>query len=78
LIFPSDYSRRHRARLLGLVGQVIPDPIRLDRIVAADPEPKYVTFINPQPSKCVTVFARIATTVYCQRPDLPLLIGLMP
>ncbi len=49
VIFPSEYSRGHHARLLGLDGPVIPDPIPLDRIVAADPEPQYVTFINPQP-----------------------------
>src|SRR5271166_4062150 len=33
---------------------------------------------TPQPSKSVTVFARIATAVYRGRPDLSLLIGLMP
>ncbi len=78
VIFPSEYSRSHYARLLGLDGPVIPDPISLDRIVSADPEPKHVTFINPQPSKCVKVFVRIATAGYRVRPDLPLLIGLMP
>ena len=57
VIFPSEYSRRYHARLLGLDGPVIPDPIPLDRIVAKDPEPKYVTFINPQPSKGMAVFA---------------------
>ncbi len=45
----SEYSRCHHARLMGLDGPVIPDPIPLDCIVAAEPEPKYVTFINPQP-----------------------------
>ncbi len=47
VIFPSEYSRRHHARLLGLDGPVIPDSIPLDRIFATDPKPKYVTFINP-------------------------------
>jgi UDP-N-acetylglucosamine:LPS N-acetylglucosamine transferase len=37
VIFPSEYSRRHHARLLGLAGPVIPNPIPLDRIVAAQP-----------------------------------------
>ncbi|HKM82334.1 MAG TPA: hypothetical protein VJY15_15400 [Candidatus Acidoferrum sp.] len=59
VIFPSEYSRRHHARLLGLDGPVIPDPIPLDRIVAADQEPKYVTFINPQPSKGMAQGLRI-------------------
>jgi Glycosyltransferase Family 4 len=76
VIFPSEYSRRHHARLLGLDGPVIPDPIPLDRIVAADPEPKYVTFINPQPSKGMTVFARIAIEMSARRPDIPFLTPL--
>ena len=63
VIFPSEYSRRHHAWLLGLDGPVIPDPIPLDRIVAADTEPKYVTFINPQSAKGMAVFARIAVVL---------------
>ncbi len=59
IIFPSEYSRRHY-RQIGLEGTVIPDPIPLDRVIADDPDPKCVTFINPQPEKGVTVFARIA------------------
>ena len=59
IIFPSEYSRRHYRRL-GLDGTVIADPIPLDRVVAENPEPQYVTFINPQPEKGTTVFARIA------------------
>ena len=54
MIFPSEYSRRHYARLVGLDGPVIPDPIPLDRIVVENPEPQYVTFINPQLPKGVT------------------------
>jgi glycosyltransferase involved in cell wall biosynthesis len=74
VIFPSEYSRRHYSRLLGLDGPVIPDPISLARVVAMDPEPKYVTFINPQPAKGVTVFARIALELGRRRPDIPLLV----
>ena len=74
VIFPSEYSRRHHARLIGLDGPVIPDPIPLDRIVAENPEPTYVTFINPQPPKGMTVFARIAIELNRKRPDIPLLV----
>ncbi len=73
VIFPSEYSRRYHTRLLNLDGPVIPDPIPLDPIVAADPEPRYLTFINPQPSKGVTVFARIAAELNQSRPEIPLL-----
>ncbi len=74
VIFPSEYSRRHSQRKIGLDGTVIPDPIRLDRVVADNPEPKYVTFINPQPDKGATVFARIALELNRRRPDIPLLV----
>ena len=74
MIFLSEYSRHHHARLLGVDGPVIPDPIPLDRLVAADPEPKYATFINTQPSKGMAVFARIAVVFNECRPDIPLLV----
>jgi len=74
VIFPSEYSRHHHARLLGLDGPVIPDPIPLDRLVAADPAPKCVTFINPQPSKGMAVFARIAVALNEHRPDISVLV----
>jgi glycosyltransferase involved in cell wall biosynthesis len=72
-IFPSEYSRRHHRRI-GLNGPVIPDPIPLDRVVAEAPEPKYVTFINPQSDKGVAVFARIALKLGARRPEIPILV----
>ena len=60
IIFPSEYSRQLYLRRVGLDGVVIPDPIRLDKLIAENPEPQYVTFINPQPEKGAAVFARIA------------------
>jgi glycosyltransferase involved in cell wall biosynthesis len=74
IIFPSEYSRRFHASRLGLEGTVIPDPIRLDRLVAEAPDPKYGTFINPQPDKGAAVFARIAIELDKRRPDIPLLL----
>jgi glycosyltransferase involved in cell wall biosynthesis len=74
IIFPSEYSRRFHASRLGLGGTVIPDPIRLDQVVAERLDPKYVTFINPQPDKGVTVFARIALELGARRPDIPILV----
>ena len=74
VIFPSEYSRRYHARLLGLDGPVIPGPIALDRVVVAHPEPQYVTFVNPQLPKGVTIFARIAVELNRRRPDIPLLV----
>ena len=74
IIFPSEYSRRHYARRVGVDGAVIPDPIRLDKVIAEDREPKYVTFINPQPDKGAAVFARIALELGRRRPEIPLLV----
>jgi glycosyltransferase involved in cell wall biosynthesis len=74
VIFPSEYSRRLYARRVGLDGTVISDPIRLDKVIAENPEPRYVTFINPQPDKGAAVFARIALELGRRRPDIPLLV----
>ncbi len=74
IIFPSEYSRRLYARRVGIDGVAIPNPIRLDKVIADNPEPQYVTFINPQPEKGVTVFARIALELARRRPDIPLLV----
>ena len=74
IIFPSEYSRRHYRHRVGLDGVVIPDAIRLDKVIAENPEPSYVTFINPQPDKGVAVFARIALELGRRRPDIPLLV----
>jgi len=46
VIFPSEYSRRHHARLLGLDGPVIPNPIPLDRIVVNNPDLQYVALVT--------------------------------
>jgi glycosyltransferase involved in cell wall biosynthesis len=74
IIFPSEYSRRFHARRLGIDGPVIPDPLALERVVAAERDPRYVTFINPQPVKGATVFARIAMELDRRRPEIPLLV----
>ncbi len=61
-------------RRVGIDGVAIPNPIRLGKVIAESPEPRYVTFINPQPEKGVTVFARIALELGRRRPDIPLLV----
>jgi len=73
IIFPSEYSRRFHQRRLGLDGVAIPYRIRLDRVIAGNPAPTYVTLINPQLDKGLTVFARIALELNERRPEIPLL-----
>lgn len=74
VLVPSEYSRRHHARLIGLESTAIPYPLRRDRVVAADPEPRYVTLVNPQAAKGAAVFARIALELQARRPEIPLLV----
>jgi glycosyltransferase involved in cell wall biosynthesis len=74
VLVPSGYARRFYARRLGLDSTAIPYPLCPERVVASDPEPRYVTFINPQATKGATVFARIALELGRRRPDIPLLV----
>ena len=74
VLVPSEYARRLYARRLGLETAAIPYPLRSDRVVAVNPEPKYLTFVNPQPAKGTSVFARIAAELDRRRPDIPLLV----
>ncbi len=74
VLVPSEFTRRFYARRVGQDCTAIPYPLRFDRVVAKDPEPRYLTFVNPQPAKGVTVFARIAAELDRRRPDIPLLV----
>ncbi len=74
ILFPSEYSRRFYRDRVGLDGTVIRYPMRLDRAIAEAPDPRYVTLVNPQPEKGLTVFARIAMELGRRRPDIPLLV----
>lgn len=74
VLFPSEYSRRDYSRRLGIDGPAIPYPVRLDRVIAENREPTYVTFVNPQPEKGAAVFARIALELGQKRPEIPLLV----
>lgn len=72
--FPSEYTRRFYKQRVGIEGVVVPDLLRRERVVSEDPAPRYVTFVNPQPAKGVTVFARIAHELNHRRPDIPILV----
>ncbi len=74
VLVPSEFSRRFHARRLGIECTALPYPLRPERTVADNPQPQYLTFVNPQPAKGVTVFARIASELDRLRPDIPLLV----
>ncbi len=74
VLVPSEYSRRHYARRLGLDCVAIAPPVVPGRVLAVSPEPRYLTFVNPQRDKGAAVFARIAVELAARRPEIPLLV----
>ena len=71
---PSEFSRQHHWAKLGLACHTLPNVIDWPRVAAAGREPRYVTFVNPQTTKGLFVFARIAEMLARRRPDIPLLV----
>ncbi len=74
LLVPTNCARRHYARRLGRDCTHIPLPLNPARYIAADAEPRYVTFVNPQVLKGAGVVARIAAELNRRRPEIPFLI----
>ena len=64
VLVPTEYAWR-----LGLDCAALELPLRRDRVVAATPEPRHLTFVNPAPAKGLTVFARIALELLRRRPE---------
>jgi len=74
VLVPSEFSRRHHARRLGLRCTALPIPFSPARALAADPRPRFLTFVNPVPEKGLAVFARVAAELGRRRPDVPILV----
>ena len=74
VLVPTEYCRRFYQRRLGLACTALPYPIHPARVVAGDPEPRYLTFVNPVPEKGLAVFARVAAELGRLRPDVPILV----
>ncbi|MBY0310736.1 MAG: glycosyltransferase [Phycisphaerales bacterium] len=74
VVTPSEYAKRFYRTCVGVDSTVIPDPLRHERVVSIDADSKYVTFVNPQPAKGITVLARIACELQRRRPEIPLLV----
>lgn len=73
-LVPSEYSRDYYRRSLGIESVALPGPWNWDRIRCRERNPQFVTFVNPQPSKGVFVFARIASELARNRSDIPFLV----
>ena len=74
VIVPSQFSRDYYWERLGLHCQVLANVIDPQRVIVARSQPQYLTFVNPQPTKGVYVFARIAEQIARRRPDIPILV----
>ena len=73
-IVPSQFTQRCYRDRVGLECHVLANPVDWDRVLARDPAPQYVTFINPSPQKGAYAFVRIAHELGRRRPDIPLLV----
>ncbi len=51
-----------------------PIPVDWERVRVEDPDPRYVTFVNPTLYKGAYPFVRIAQELGRRRPDIPLLV----
>ncbi len=75
ILVPSQFSADHYLQHLGLDCTPIPSPIIWSRVKCQpDLTQRFVTFINPQLTKGVQVFARIAVELAKRRPEIPLLV----
>ena len=74
VVVPSEFSRQFYWSTLGLACHTLPQVIDPPRVVTGRQGPQHVTIINPQPTKGVFAFARIAEVLARRRPDIPLLV----
>jgi glycosyltransferase involved in cell wall biosynthesis len=74
VLVPTECARRLYARRLGLDCTHIPLPLDRARVIADDPQPRYVTFVNPQIPKGAAIVVRIASELSARRPEIPFLI----
>lgn len=74
VLVPSEFSRSFYQRTLGLECTAIPYPLFPSRLCCPHVEPRYATFVNPQPHKGVFLFVRLAVELARTRPDIPLLV----
>jgi glycosyltransferase involved in cell wall biosynthesis len=75
VLVPSRFAQAHYRRTLSLTCAAIPGPWDWRRVHCPQINPRYLTFVNPQPDKGVFVFARIAAELARRRPDIPLLVA---
>ena len=65
-----DFSRQWYRQRIGLECIAVPSPVIAARVVCERREGKFITFINPQPSKGVFLFGEIYRQMSARRPDI--------
>ncbi len=73
-VVPSKFAQQYYVERVGLAAQVLPNVIDDPAIRVTRHDPRYVTFVNPHPTKGVFVFSRIALELQKARPDIPVLV----
>jgi glycosyltransferase involved in cell wall biosynthesis len=74
VIVPSAHVRDHYRTALGIESVVLPGPWDWDQVKCERVGRQHVTFVNPEPTKGVFWFARLAEVLGRSRPDIPLLV----
>ena len=59
---------------IGIDATAIPSPIRAEKVVAQNPRPHFLTFVNPEPNKGIAVLARIAIELNRKSSKIPVLV----
>jgi glycosyltransferase involved in cell wall biosynthesis len=75
VVVPSQFSRDHHGKALGIECVALPPVIDVNRVLCERADGgRFVTFVNPVPEKGVFWFARMAEVLGRNRPDIPLLV----
>jgi glycosyltransferase involved in cell wall biosynthesis len=74
IIVPCKYSQQYYQQRLGLQCTVIPTAVDWSAVQCDKIEGRFVTFVNPQPTKGLYWFLGIAKRLAEIRPDIPLLV----
>jgi glycosyltransferase involved in cell wall biosynthesis len=71
---PSEFARRAYRERVGIEAEAVTWPWDRARATAGRVDGRFVTFVNPIPTKGVAWFARVAAEVSARRPDVRFLV----
>ena len=74
VVVPSEFARTYYKRTLGFGAKVVAPLIDPKKVIAANRDPRYLTFVNPTQEKGLFFFVGIARELCKRRPDIPILI----